>query len=112
MGLPEPHSDDPTQWLFEGDVVSSEAPLHVAVVYIDEFVEGVGLLVGPSIADQAGHLSPCCSTDCRMGRRTGERRPVTHWPQSAIASSDRRRSCARVTVGGLPSGHPSFRKGG
>jgi hypothetical protein len=30
-GLPEPHSDDPTQWLFKGDIISSEAPLHVAV---------------------------------------------------------------------------------
>jgi len=30
-GLPEPHSDDPTQWLFKGDVVTSENPLHVAV---------------------------------------------------------------------------------
>jgi hypothetical protein len=37
-----------------------------------------------------------------MGRRTGERRPVTHWPQSAIASGDRPRSCARIAVGGLP----------
>jgi hypothetical protein len=30
-GLPEPHSDDPTQWLFKGNVVGSEAPLQVAV---------------------------------------------------------------------------------
>jgi hypothetical protein len=30
-GLPEPHSDDPTQWLFKGTVVGSEAPLQVAV---------------------------------------------------------------------------------
>ncbi len=30
-GLPEPHSDDPTQWLFEGNVVGSESPLQVAV---------------------------------------------------------------------------------
>lgn len=30
-GLPEPHSDDPTQWLFKGNVVGAEAPLHVAV---------------------------------------------------------------------------------
>lgn len=29
-GLPEPHSDDPTQWLFKGNVVGSEAPLQVA----------------------------------------------------------------------------------
>jgi hypothetical protein len=30
-GLPQPHSDDPTQWLFNGHPVSSDAPLHVAV---------------------------------------------------------------------------------
>ncbi len=30
-GLPEPWSDDPTQWLFKGDPVSSKAPLQVAV---------------------------------------------------------------------------------
>lgn len=29
-GLPEPHSDDPTQWLFEGNIAGSESPLHVA----------------------------------------------------------------------------------
>lgn len=30
-GLPVPHSDDPTQWLFRGNVVGSEVPLQVAV---------------------------------------------------------------------------------
>lgn len=30
-GLPEPHSNDPTQWLFGGHPVESEAPLQVAV---------------------------------------------------------------------------------
>lgn len=30
-GLPQPHSDDPTQWLFSGHPKGSEAPLHVAV---------------------------------------------------------------------------------
>jgi hypothetical protein len=30
-GLPEPHSDDPTQWLFKGTIAGSEAPLQVAV---------------------------------------------------------------------------------
>ncbi|MGP4976734.1 Eco57I restriction-modification methylase domain-containing protein [Brachybacterium tyrofermentans] len=29
--LPMPHSDDPTQWLFKGNVKSSTNPLHVAV---------------------------------------------------------------------------------
>jgi len=28
---PEPHSDDPTQWLFKGNLVGSEQPLHVAI---------------------------------------------------------------------------------
>ena len=31
VGLPEPYSNNPTQWLFEGDPVGSIAPLHVAV---------------------------------------------------------------------------------
>ena len=30
-GLPEPHSDDPTQWLFQGDPANSMEPLLVAV---------------------------------------------------------------------------------
>ncbi|MGH7194391.1 MAG: SAM-dependent DNA methyltransferase, partial [Candidatus Saccharimonadales bacterium] len=30
-GLPEPHSDDPTQWLFKGEVRTSTQPLQVAV---------------------------------------------------------------------------------
>ena len=30
-GLPEPYSDDPTQWLFEGDPAESTAPLQAAV---------------------------------------------------------------------------------
>lgn len=30
-GLPSPHSDAPTQWLFKGDVISSTQPLQVAV---------------------------------------------------------------------------------
>lgn len=30
-GLPEPHSDDPTQWLFKGDIATSTGPLQVAV---------------------------------------------------------------------------------
>ncbi len=30
-GLPEPHSDDPTQWLFRGTVTGSASPLQVAV---------------------------------------------------------------------------------
>jgi hypothetical protein len=30
-GLPEPHSDDPTQWLFEGDITGSTDPLQVAI---------------------------------------------------------------------------------
>jgi len=30
--LPEPHSNEPIQWLFQGDLVSSTDPLHIAVV--------------------------------------------------------------------------------
>jgi hypothetical protein len=31
QSLPEPYSDDPTQWLFMGNVVGSEEPLHVVL---------------------------------------------------------------------------------
>ncbi|KUK99385.1 MAG: Uncharacterized protein XE11_2753, partial [Methanomicrobiales archaeon 53_19] len=30
-GLPEPHSNAPTQWLFKGNIVGSDQPLHVAI---------------------------------------------------------------------------------
>ncbi len=30
-GLPEPHSDDPAQWLFRGDIPSTTNPLHVGM---------------------------------------------------------------------------------
>ncbi len=56
-GLPEPHSDDPTQWLFKGNVVGSDAPLQVAVARLlgyrwpeqepdalDEFADADGLV--------------------------------------------------------------------
>ena len=29
--LPKPHSDNPTQWLFKGNITGSEPPLHVAI---------------------------------------------------------------------------------
>lgn len=53
-GLPEPHSDDPTQWLFKGNVVGSEAPLHVAVAR----------LLGYSWPDQeSDDLDHCADAD-------------------------------------------------
>src|SRR5207253_3145850 len=30
-GLPEPHSHDPTQWLFKGEVVNADAPHNLQV---------------------------------------------------------------------------------
>ena len=54
--LPEPHTDDPTQWLFRGDASSSAHPLHVAVARLlgyrwpdqqsddlDQFVDADGI---------------------------------------------------------------------
>jgi hypothetical protein len=62
-GLPEPHSDDPTQWLFKGTVVESEAPLQVAVARLlgyrwpdqesdelDELGDRDGIVCLPSVA--------------------------------------------------------------
>ena len=50
-GLPEPHSDDPTQWLFSGHPKDSESPLQVAV----------GRLVGYRWPRQTGSSFPDCS---------------------------------------------------
>jgi hypothetical protein len=49
-GLPAPHSTDPTQWLFDGHPVSSDAPLHVAVCR----------LVGYRWPRQTGSAFPGC----------------------------------------------------
>lgn len=50
-GLPEPHSDDPTQWLFRGDIPSSTDPLQVALARLlgyawpDQLEDGLGHLL-------------------------------------------------------------------
>lgn len=49
-GLPKPHSDDPTQWLFNGHPKGSEQPLHVAV----------GRLLGYQWPRQTGSSFPDC----------------------------------------------------
>jgi len=49
-GLPRPHSDDPTQWLFNGHPKSSDSPLHVAVAR----------LVGYRWPRQTGSSFPDC----------------------------------------------------
>jgi hypothetical protein len=62
-GLPEPHSDDPTQWLFKGNIIGSEAPLQVAVARLlgyrwpdqvpdelDELADPDGIVCLPSVA--------------------------------------------------------------
>ena len=36
-GIPEPHSDDPTQWLFKGGIAASTEPLQVAVARLLAF---------------------------------------------------------------------------
>lgn len=64
-GLPEPHSEDPTQWLFKGNVVGSEQPLHVALARLlgyrwpdqepdelDRFADEDGIVCLPSIAGE------------------------------------------------------------
>ena len=64
-GLPEPHSDDPTQWLFEGDPSDSTAPLQVAVARLlayqwpQQDADGLSHLAIPDgilpLAPVAGH---------------------------------------------------------
>jgi len=66
-GLPEPWSDDPTQWLFEGRPEVSTAPLQVAVARLvgfrwpkqpdaddlDGFADADGIVCVPSVAGEA-----------------------------------------------------------
>lgn len=62
-GLPEPCSDDPTQWLFRGDIPASVSPLHVAVARLlgyrwpdqppdslDGFADPDGIVCLPSVS--------------------------------------------------------------
>ena len=90
-GLPEPHSDDPTQWLFKGDPVGSESPIQVAVARLlgyqwPEQPDSDDLI---SFADKDG--------SCRSGRSpTSARRP------SGCANCSRRRG-ERVVPNGRSS---------
>ena len=67
-GLPEPHSDDPTQWLFKGDIPTSNVPLQVAVARllgyrwpgqpkssdaIDKLTDSDGILCLPGVRGKA-----------------------------------------------------------
>ncbi len=62
--LPEPHSDDPTQWLFQGNVASSTQPLQVAVARLmgyrwpdqepddlDRFADADGIVALPNLGE-------------------------------------------------------------
>jgi hypothetical protein len=67
-GLPEPHSDDPTQWLFKGDIATSTDPLQVAIArllgyrwpdqpkedaVVDPFVDDDGIVCLPGVRHEA-----------------------------------------------------------
>jgi hypothetical protein len=67
-GLPKPHSDDPTQWLFKGDIATSTDPLQVAVArlvgyrwpdqpkedaVVDPFVDDDGIVCLPGVRHEA-----------------------------------------------------------
>lgn len=68
-GLPEPWSNDPTQWLFEGHPVGSTEPLHVAMARLlgyrwpengdddlDRFADTDGIVCLPAVAgEQPAH---------------------------------------------------------
>ncbi len=62
-GLPEPYSDDPTQWLFRGTVTDTSEPLQVAVARLlgyswpDQAVDGLepdadGIVCLPPVEDE------------------------------------------------------------
>jgi hypothetical protein len=67
-GLPQPHSDDPTQWLFRGDIPTCTDPLQVAVARllgyhwpeqprtddaIDKLADNDGILCLPGVRGEA-----------------------------------------------------------
>lgn len=69
-GLPEPESDDPTQWLFHGRPEASTAPLHVAVARLLGFVWPAELdetmrlgLRARELARRSGELSDIADND-------------------------------------------------
>ena len=86
-GLPEPHSDDPTQWLFKGNVVGSEAPLHVAVARL------LGYRWPDQEPDELDALADADGLVCLAvgGRRASGRRA----PAGAARRGLRRRLVAR-----------------
>jgi hypothetical protein len=64
-GLPEPHSGDPTQWLFEGTIPGAENPLQVAIARllgyrwpeqvddgIDRFADPDGIVCLPAVVGE------------------------------------------------------------
>ena len=66
-GLPKPYSDDPTQWLFKGDIVTGTDPLQVAVArllgyrwpdqpkedaVVDPFVDDDGIVCLPGVKSE------------------------------------------------------------
>lgn len=65
-GLPAPHSNDPTQWLFRGDIPSSTRPLQVAIAQLagyrwpaqpsnptlDAFTDNDGIVCLPAIRQE------------------------------------------------------------
>lgn len=56
--LPEPHSDDPTQWLFKGSVAGSTEPLQVAVARL------AGYRWPEQAADELGELADADGIVC------------------------------------------------
>ena len=62
--LPEPHSDDATQWLFQGDVATSTQPLQVAMARLlgyrwpdqepdlDRFADADGIVAVPNLGER------------------------------------------------------------
>jgi hypothetical protein len=65
-GLPKPQTDDPTQWLFKGNIVGTDAPLQVAVARLlgyrwpdqesdelDAFADPDGIVCLPPVSGEA-----------------------------------------------------------
>ena len=86
-GLPEPHSDDPTQWLFKGHPKGSTDPLEVAVARLlghrwpdqkpdslDALSDADGIVPIPSVRGEP----PAAERLREVLKRAGSQKAVTH----------------------------------
>ena len=87
-GLPKPHSDDPTQWLFNGHPKGSDHPLHVAVARC----------LATSGHAKWDRVFPIARRSARMGWRSWRMRTESYASRPFVAKSRRRTGCASCSA--------------